>query len=70
LLATSLPSSGSASSDQADVKFRPALIARPTNNRKDYCTYPGLNYQGGDLPDSQVTNSNAFLKSDEANLSY
>ena len=29
--------------------FRPVA---PTNNRKDHCTYEGLNYQGGDLPDS------------------
>jgi len=55
LEATSLPSSGDAQSSSEDgIRIRPALLSRPTDNGKDHCVYPGLNYQGGDLPDSQV----------------
>ncbi len=36
--------------------MRPQIITAPTNNRKDHCTYPGRNYQGGDLTTSQGGN--------------
>ena len=33
------------------------LVVNPLNHsRKDRCTYPGLNYQGGDLTDEQGGN--------------
>ncbi len=55
MTATSLPSVGETPRSAAvDINFKPAILVRPTNNRKDHCTYPGLNYHKGDLPDSLV----------------
>ena len=48
--ATGLSGTSSAALDLVTRNnFRPVA---PTNNRKDHCTYQGLNYQGGDLPDN------------------
>ena len=38
------------------TRFTPQIITAPTDNRKDHCRYPGMNYQGGDLPDSKGGN--------------
>jgi hypothetical protein len=50
------PSSPFSSSKRRVPSVAPQIIVAPTNNRKDHCTYPGKNYQGGDVTDAQGGN--------------
>ncbi|XP_059079608.1 uncharacterized protein LOC131877823 isoform X2 [Tigriopus californicus] len=54
--AGSAPKSTANFQTTGQTHFNPPVVVAPTNNRKDHCAYPGMNYQGGDLSDSQGGN--------------